>query len=171
MSFKAEEERNILQSCCLIRTVFFRLPCGSLQLPQPHRHGRGGSGPHRPCSVTRKAEAECAHQSRGSTGRCEAARMMAMAPVTVSHTVFVPFSQRITRIHPLHSPLLVSVSAVHFFSSQRSLWKKGVRGEGWGRAEQADISHSLFWYLHLTHLDKKVVIPVFQTYVFQRIQK
>jgi len=89
MSFKTEKERNISQSCSLIRAVFFKLLCTLCSLcglithpsfqeesqPGCTLHKTQGSLQHQPCLLIICAEHEGPHKSQGSTGRCEAARV------------------------------------------------------------------------------------------------
>lgn len=79
MSFKAEEERNVLQSCCLMRALSFGLlsnsvsPC-SLTGERSRGHGgkRLGSLNTSPVWQLTEQKVRAPHESRGSTGRREA---------------------------------------------------------------------------------------------------
>lgn len=105
MSFKAEKERNILLSCCLIRVIFFELlcafwnPCSLITHPSFQEesltgcnfHKRWGSLQQQPQLLIDYTECKGPHKSQESTGRCKAAK--AGCSRTPLHMVDMPFSQ------------------------------------------------------------------------------
>lgn len=130
MSFEAEKERCILQSslgpyswsCCAVPAAPAASPENAVtagmhptqEARQPLVPALFGNGQSRRWGP---------QESWGSTGRCEDG---ATVEVAVAHTVSMPFSQKVTSIHSLHSPLhwLASTSAVHLFLLQcsKKIW-------------------------------------------------
>lgn len=160
-------------------------------------HKRWGSLQHQPCLLIDEVEDEGPQESRGSTGRWQGCEDGATVEVDVSHVVGVPFSQKVTPIHPLHSLSMVSTSAVHFFllccsKKYDCLGKKThtpflaaecmkfqftseplEKGGVWWE-EQAHVSHTSTHSSAascLIHLAEKDLLPEFQTCLFQRRQK
>lgn len=94
MSFKAEKERNILLSCCLIRVIFFELlcafwnPCSLITHPSFQEESLAGCNFHKwwgslqqqPQLLIDYTECKGPHKSRESTGRCKAAKAVAAEP-------------------------------------------------------------------------------------------
>lgn len=125
MIFKAEEERNVLQSCCLIRAIFLGLLCTSGSPCSPASERSRGSGGN-PAQEARQPPAPALFGNRRSRRwgpprkvrqhrQAQGCKGGDIVEVAASHGVGGPFSQKVTPIRPLHSPSRASSLAVHFF--------------------------------------------------------